>query len=82
MYSLARSQRATAHTLQNVSEVNRERFRLAAASSICDSTKHNGLATICFNGRISDPHFILKMRRKHATFNSLFFNDVQYKIDL
>ena len=45
MYSLVRSQRATAHTLQNVSEVNRERSRLAAASSVCDSTKHNGLVT-------------------------------------
>ena len=34
-------------TLQNVSEVNRELSRLAAASSVCDSTKHNGLVTIC-----------------------------------
>ena len=41
MYSLVQSQRATDHTLQNVSEVNRERSRLAAASSVCDSTKHN-----------------------------------------
>ena len=32
-------------TLQNVSEVNRERSRLAVASSVCDSTKHNGLVT-------------------------------------
>ena len=30
---------------QNVCEVNRKRFRLAAASSMCDSTKHNGLVT-------------------------------------
>ena len=30
-------------TSQNVSEVNRERSRLTAASSINDSTKHNGL---------------------------------------
>ena len=45
MYSLVGSQRATAHTLQNVSEVNRERSRLVAASSVCDSTKHNGLVT-------------------------------------
>ena len=45
MYSLVRSQRATAHTLQNVSEVNKERSRLAAASSVCDSTKHNSLVT-------------------------------------
>ena len=29
--------------LQNVSEVNRERSRLTAASSVDDSTKHNGL---------------------------------------
>ena len=41
------SQRATAHTLQNVSDVNRERSRLAAASCVCDSTKHNGLVTSC-----------------------------------
>ena len=46
MYSLVRSQRATAHTLQNVSDVNRECSRLAAASIVCDSTKHNGLVTI------------------------------------
>ena len=32
-------------TLQNVNEVNREHSRLAAASSVCDSTKHNGLVT-------------------------------------
>ena len=31
--------------LQNVSEVNRERSRLAAASSVCVSTRHNGLVT-------------------------------------
>ena len=31
---------------QNVCEVNRERSRLAAASSVCDSTKHNGLVTV------------------------------------
>ena len=30
-------------TLQNVSEANRERYRLAAASSVCDSTKRNDL---------------------------------------
>ena len=48
MYSLVRSQSATAHTLQNVSEVNRA--PLAAASSVCDSTKHNGLVT-----PVSDP---------------------------
>ena len=30
---------------QNVCEVNRERSRLSAASSMCDSTKHNGLVT-------------------------------------
>ena len=45
MYSLVRSQRATAITSQNVSDVNRERSRLATASSVCDSTKHNGLVT-------------------------------------
>ena len=33
-YSLVRSQRATAHTLQNVSKVNRERSCLAAASCV------------------------------------------------
>ena len=33
---------------KNVSEVNRERSRLAAASSVCDLTKHNGLVTIPF----------------------------------
>ena len=31
----------------DVCEVNRERSRLAAASSVCDSTKHNGLVTVC-----------------------------------
>ena len=35
---------------QNVCEVNRERSRLAAASSMFDSTKHNGLVTICIKG--------------------------------
>ena len=30
---------------QNVCEVNRERSRLAAASSVCETTKHNGLVT-------------------------------------
>ena len=34
MYSLVRSQGATAHTLQNVSEVNRERPCLAAVESM------------------------------------------------
>ena len=33
-------------SLQNVSEVNRERSSLAAASSEYDSTKHNGLVTL------------------------------------
>ena len=33
------------YILQSVSEVNRERSRLAAESSVCDSTKHNGLVT-------------------------------------
>ena len=46
MYSLIQSQRATALTLHNVREVNREPSRLAAASSVCDSTKHNGLVTL------------------------------------
>ena len=45
MYSLVQSQRAIACTLQNVSEVNRECSHLAAASRVCDSTKHNGLVT-------------------------------------
>ena len=31
---------------QNVNEVNKERTGIAAASSVCDSTKHNGLITI------------------------------------
>ena len=35
-------------TSQNVSEVNRERSHLAAASSVCDSTEHNGLVTLCY----------------------------------
>ena len=43
MYSLVRSH--TSHTLQNVSDVNRERSHLAAESSLCDSTKHDGLTT-------------------------------------
>ena len=34
-------------TLQNVNEVNREALSPWAASSVCDSTKHNGLITIC-----------------------------------
>ena len=34
-------------TLQNVNEVNRERSRLAAMSSVYDSTKHKGLITKC-----------------------------------
>ena len=46
MYSLVQSQRATAHTLQNVSDVKRECSHLAAAFSVCDSTKHNGLVTV------------------------------------
>ena len=33
-------------TLQNVSEVNRERSHLTAASSVYDSTKHNVLVTV------------------------------------
>ena len=33
------------YSIQNVSEVNRERSRLGAASIVCDSTKHNGLIT-------------------------------------
>ena len=32
--------------LQNVNEVNRERSCLAAASSVCDLAKHNGLVTV------------------------------------
>ena len=32
--------------LQNVCEINREHSRLTADSSVYDSTKHNGLATI------------------------------------
>ena len=36
--------------LQNVSEVNRERSLLTAASRLYDSTKHNGLVTkVLFN---------------------------------
>ena len=31
---------------QNVCEVNGERSRLAAVSSVCDSTKQNGLVTV------------------------------------
>ena len=31
---------------QNVCEVNREHSCLAAASRVCDSTKHNGLVTL------------------------------------
>ena len=31
---------------QNVCEVNRERSCRAAMSSVCDSTKHNGLVTL------------------------------------
>ena len=31
---------------QNVCEVNREHSSLSAASSVCDSTKHNGLLTL------------------------------------
>ena len=34
--------------LQNVSEVRRERSRLTAASSVYDSTKHNGLVSPFF----------------------------------
>ena len=45
MYSFVQSQRASAVALQNVSSVNRKHFRLAAASVLCDSTKHNGLVT-------------------------------------
>ena len=36
-------------TLQNVNEVNREALSPKAASSVCDSTKHNGLITLCYN---------------------------------
>ena len=32
-------------TLQNGNEVNREVLSPKAASSVCDSTKHNGLVT-------------------------------------
>ena len=32
-------------TLQNRNEVNRETLPPQAASSVCDSTKHNGLIT-------------------------------------
>ena len=58
MNSIVRSQRATDHTLQNVSEVNRERYHLAAVSSVCDSTKHNALVTTC----IKKLPVILKLR--------------------
>ena len=34
-------------TLQNVNEVNREALSPWAASSVYDSTQHNGLVTIC-----------------------------------
>ena len=33
-------------TLQNVNEVNREALSPLAASSVYDSTKHNGLVTV------------------------------------
>ena len=66
MYSLVRSQRATAHTLQNVSEVNSERSRLAVASSACDSSKHNGLVTKVF-GRLPLNHVALAF--EHQTLN-------------
>ena len=45
MYSRVQSQRATAHTSLSVNDVNRECSRPAAASSVCDSTKHNGFVT-------------------------------------
>ena len=64
MYSLVRSQRATAHTLQNVSEVNRERSRLAAASSVCEPTKHNGLVT---EGQASGNKTFTQLPRKKNT---------------
>ena len=37
-------------TLQNVNEVNREALSPQAASSVCDSTKHNGLVTTVIIG--------------------------------
>ena len=46
MYILVQSQYATAMLGQNVCGVNRERSCLAAAFSVCDSTKHNGLVTM------------------------------------
>ena len=36
--------------LENVNEVNREHSRLTAASSVYDSTKHNGPITIYTKG--------------------------------
>ena len=34
--------------LENVNEVNRERTRIVATSCVHDSTRQNGLITICF----------------------------------
>ena len=44
-YTLDRYQRTTDVGMSECVEVNRERSRLAAASSVYDSTKHNGPIT-------------------------------------
>ena len=38
---------------QNVCEVNRERSRLATTSSVCYSTQHNGLVTLCYTHKLT-----------------------------
>ena len=46
-------------TLQNGNEVNRETLPPQAASSVCDSTKHNGLVTVCLAPSGKDTSTIL-----------------------
>ena len=77
MYSFVQSQRATTHTLQNVSEVNRERSRLAAASSVCDSAKHNGLVTRAFQYSDHDCIFIFAQTIRGRVFKFTRLDNLQ-----
>ena len=58
--------------LQNENDVNKERSRIAAASSVDDSTKHNGIVTQANNGETGDMNITNCKRRelRHLDLNN------------
>ena len=60
---------------QNVCEVNRERSCLVATSSVCDSTKHNGLVTT--QSKLVSSHLFLKLCHQLFPLDPELFQSIQ-----